>query len=617
MNVVGKDVCLLRDTLGLTQVTMFLQAALLCSFLSFGTSHSQTRPVGTLPPDSQFRCEPIKDVNICLNMPWQNATFPNFREHETQADANAEIEDFRQVINQCCSQAIVHFLCAYYTPICVQLPGSLTTSTLQPCRSLCQKVRDGCEGVYQESSLNWPPHLECGNFPDKSEDICADIPDNVLVIPPSLGITCPDPTAPVTVTPSVSASIADQITPSVTVLRPSASADSGGLPGVTPTPNMACQHPLYNHPLVNRSYTFGGVENCGVPCRGIYFDETESNMVAPLFILLCAIICIGFTLFTVGTFLIDRKRFHYPERPVIFLALCYLTLSVAFIVGAIVKLANPRVSFACSDLPSQSEAFVFQQLPGAFPTYHSASCVILFIFVYYFQMAGAIWWVILALTWCLASSLKWGEEAIERPWILYHSVAWSVPAIKSIIILIVNYVDGDQLSGICYPGNFNSISLGVFVFFPLALYLLLGVVFLSIGFISLIHIRIQIREDRLKSSRLQRLIIRILVYSLLYVIPSFIFLCLVLYEIVNRESWEKAYNTESGCRPGGVGDCSNRPTFIAFLLRYLMLFIIGIFSTFWVISWKTFLAWKKFFSSVFCCQRETLYVEPNKSATKV
>ena len=282
------------------------------------------------------------------------------------------------------------------------------------------------------------------------------------------------------------------------------------------------------------------------PCQGIYFSETERNKVAPIFILLCAVICIGFTLFTVGTFLIDRKRFHYPERPVIFLALCYLTLSVAFIVGAIVKLANPKqVSFACSDLPD-SVPYVFQNLPGSTPTYHSASCVILFIFVYYFQMAGAIWWVILALTWCLASSLKWGEEAIERPWILYHSVAWSIPAIKSIIILIVNFVDGDQLSGICYPGNYNTISLGVFVFFPLALYLLLGVAFLSIGFISLIHIRIQIRRDSIKSNRLQRLIIRIFVYALLYIVPSFIFLCLVLYEIVNRSSWELSVQPGAG-----------------------------------------------------------------------
>ena len=237
---------------------MFQQAALLCSFLLFGTSYGQTRPVGTLPPDTQFRCEPIKDVDICLNMPWQNATFPNFREHDTQADANAEIEDFRQVINTCCSRAIVHFLCAYYTPICIQAPGSLTATTLQPCRSLCQKVRDGCEGVYQQSSLNWPPHLACENFPDNSNgtSICTNLPDNVLVIPPNVGITCPDPPAPITVVPSVSASITDQITPSVTVLRPSASAGDviSGLPGTTLTPSMACQHPLYNHPLANGSY---------------------------------------------------------------------------------------------------------------------------------------------------------------------------------------------------------------------------------------------------------------------------------------------------------------------------------------------------------------------------
>ena len=598
----------------------------LCSLFIVGligsTWSTEIRPVSTLPPDSESRCEPIDGVLICLSMDWQNASFPNYREHQTQPDANAEVIDFYQVIRTCCSPAIVHFLCAYYTPACVMQPSGQIV-TVPPCRGLCQMVRDGCEHVYQSSSLQWPSHLDCDRFPVSG--LCLNPPVEERVIPPEVynvipQISCSSPgSVTATVSPASTVNIAPSGTvPVAPVTTNRVDATDGGLmrPTVTPLP-ITCQFPLgKSHPLFNRSYSFGSVENCGIPCQGIYFSEIERNTVAPIFILLCAVICIGFTLFTVGTFLIDRKRFHYPERPVIFLALCYLTLSVAFIVGAIVKLANPQqVSFACSDLP-ESTPFVFQNLPGATPTYHSASCVILFIFVYYFQMAGAIWWVILALTWCLASSLKWGEEAIERPWILYHSVAWSLPAIQSIIILIVNFVDGDQLSGICYPGNYNTISLGVFVFFPLAFYLLLGVVFLSIGFISLIHIRIQIRRDSVKSNRLQRLIIRIFVYSLLYVVPSFVFLCLVLYEIVNRSSWELAYNLEPGCR-GEVGPCSNQPTFIAFLLRYLMLFIIGIFSTFWVISWKTFLAWKKFFSSVFCCHRDTLYVEPNKRGTKV
>ena len=580
---------------------MILVRLLCCAiFLGIARGQPPTRPVSTVPPENSPRCEPIQKVELCLNVDWKNATFPNFRQ-QTQMEANKEMNDFTRLIQSCCSNAIVHFLCSFYTPICV---GSYT---LEPCEELCEYVRGSCIGLYEMTSQSWPDHLRCENFPKHRQGQLCLMPEPLenLTIPDlHVEVNCAAPSP----TPSPSGTI---------VAMPSPTPTDASTNPIQSTPSpLACQNPLTNHPLVNRSYRFGEIDNCAVPCDGIYFSRAERNTVAPLFILLCAIICIAFTLFTVGTFLIDRQRFHYPERPVIFLALCYLILSVAFIVGSIVKLANSQVSFACSDTPFQTKAFVFQNLPGSSPTYHSASCVILFIFVYYFQMAGAIWWVVLALTWCLASSLKWGEEAIERPWILYHCVAWSLPGIQAILILILHYVDGDQLSGICYPGNFNNTSLGVFVFFPLALYLLIGVMFLAAGFISLIHIRIQIRKDPVKSSRLQRLIIRILIYSLLYIIPSFIFLVLVLYEMVNRNAWERAYNAEEGCR-GGVGGCSSQPTFVAFLLRYLVIFVIGIFSTFWVISWKTFLAWKKFFKSVFCCQQEQLYIEPNKKATKV
>lgn len=37
--------------------------------------------------------------------------------------------------------------------------------------------------------------------------------------------------------------------------------------------------------------------------------------------------------FQVLTFLIDSSRFRYPERPIVFLAICYLIVGCAYVAG--------------------------------------------------------------------------------------------------------------------------------------------------------------------------------------------------------------------------------------------------------------------------------------------
>ena len=70
------------------------------------------------------------------------------------------------------------------------------------------------------------------------------------------------------------------------------------------------------------------------------------------------------------------------------------------------------------------------------------------------------------------------------------------------------------------------VGLGVFVFLPLALYLLLGLIFV-IGFMALVKICQQLR-DTAKSRILARLIARIAVYSTLSILPNAVLLPLHL-----------------------------------------------------------------------------------------
>ena len=82
--------------------------------------------------------------------------------------------------------------------------------------------------------------------------------------------------------------------------------------------------------------------------------------------------------------------------------------------------------------------------------------------------------MILTLTWFLAAGLKWGHEAIEMHSSYFHIAAWAIPAVKTIVILIMRLVDADDLTGLCYVDNLQQEALTGFVVAPLATYLLIG-----------------------------------------------------------------------------------------------------------------------------------------------
>ena len=530
--------------------------------------------VDPLPEDIKPRtCEALTAVTMCVEV-YDNASFPNVRGHSTQMEANNELNQFLPLVQGNCSNAIVHFLCSIYAPLCqVESPEIITL----PCRELCEYVLNGCEEPLQKFGLSWPPHLNCDNFPTNASsrtDFCPNVLEAVK-IPSNINVN-PVTTVAATTTTSTPSSVS-------------------GCPLSLTVTSI----------LKNQSYSFGGISNCGVNCSGLYFSARERNLIAPIFILLFAIICVFFSLFTVATFLIDRRRFHYPERPIIFISFCYLVVSIVYIVGSISKLASQQnQAFSCSNEiavvnRSYSSSFVFQRLPNSESTYKTASCVILFVVLYFFQMASYVWWVILTLTWFLAAALKWGEEAVEKMWLLYHVLAWGIPTIQVILVLALQLVDGDQISGLCYTGNSNNIGLGLFVFFPHLVYLLVGVIFVVIAFVALVKIKKEVARDEAKAKRIGRLVLRVGLYSVLYVSPNVIFLLLLIYELTQRSGWETSYIDD--CTTDQTAACkgSNKPSLVAFLLKYMMMFLVGIFSTTWILSLKTFNAWHKLCCS--CC----------------
>jgi frizzled protein 5/8 len=254
---------------------------------------------------------------------------------------------------------------------------------------------------------------------------------------------------------------------------------------------------------------YSPVKKCLPPCRSAYFSDQKTISLINTWLIILSILCALSCTFVLLTFFIDMTRFKYPQRPIIFLSLCYFFVSCGYLIRLILGHENVACRY---DLTSYVQLV---RVSGP------SSCTFVFVLTYFFGMASSIWWVILTLTWFLAAGFKWSSEAIAHYSLYYHLFAWLLPCLQTIAILILKGIDGDPISGICYVGHTDSSMLRGFVLLPLISFLTVGTIFLLAGLISLMRIRNVIKiQDRSKTSKLEKLMVRIGLFSILYTVPA-------------------------------------------------------------------------------------------------
>ncbi|CAL8068101.1 unnamed protein product [Calicophoron daubneyi] len=533
------------------------------------------------------KCEPIR-VKACQDLPYNITIFPNDMGQSTQEEARQEISQFASLIRIRCSPSLKLFLCSLYFPVCTGMK-----KPLPPCRSLCEQNRRDCEPLMRGFNFEWPAMMDCSRFPEDS--LCISENKTEKQAPKEPTFTCPV------------------------------------------------------HMKVPPSFEFqirmgGGqiIPDCGIPCDDFLFSDPSSRRFSRLWIGLWSCLCAASTLFTVLTFLIDMPRFQYPERPIIFLSACYLMVALTYVAGFIL---NDKV--ACSGpFPAPQPLAGQIEMPRLITQGTKfEGCIILFMLLYFFSMASAIWWVVLTITWYLAAKCHWAHEAISRNAQYLHFAAWAIPAAKTIGILAFSKVDGDPLSGVCFTGLTDPVILRVFLIAPLCLYLVIGTCFLFAGFVSLFKIRTIIKTGGSKTDDLEKLIMRIGVFSLLYIIPAIVVIACYLHESRMAEKWMLTWYTTEVCRKvnpyqltdsicpshlrrlieasagpgarmrppdghtaGASGEAIlpkwpavEKPEFELFMIKYLMTLIVGITSGIWIWSGKTLVSWQRFFARI--CRR--------------
>uniref|UniRef100_A0A4W3HAZ5 Frizzled class receptor 10 n=1 Tax=Callorhinchus milii TaxID=7868 RepID=A0A4W3HAZ5_CALMI len=516
------------------------------------------------------RCQAI-DIPMCRDIGYNMTRMPNYVGHENQREAAIKLHEFAPLVEYGCHSHLKFFLCSLYAPMCTEQ----VSAAIPACRVMCEQARSKCSPIMEKFSFRWPDSLDCDKLPNKNDPnfLCMEAPSNESDDSSSSASSSSLPRAPSALPP-----------PAVRSFRAGLGQDS---------PPVAKQSPL--RPACENADKFHRVEksaSCAPLCSpavDVYWAKRDKQF-ALVWISVWAVLCFLSSAFTVLTFLIDPQRFKYPERPIIFLSMCYCVYSM----GYIIRLFAGGESIACDR--DSGLLYVIQE------GLESTGCTIVFLVLYYFGMASSLWWLILTLTWFLAAGKKWGHEAIEANSSYFHLVAWAIPAIKTIVILVMRRVAGDELTGICYVGSMDVKALTGFVLIPLACYLIVGTSFILSGFVALFHIRRVMKTGGENTDKLEKLMVRIGIFSVLYTVPATCVIACYFYERLNMDYWKLLASREkcSVSKHSQRLDCTmvrSIPAVEIFMVKIFMSLVVGITSGMWIWSSKTLQSWQGVCSS--------------------
>ncbi|CAG0912791.1 unnamed protein product [Notodromas monacha] len=542
------------------------------------------------------KCEEIT-IPMCRGIKYNLTRMPNAFNHETQNEAAMEVQQFWPLVSLVkCSSDLQFFLCSIYTPICMEDYDH----SLPACRSVCLRAKAGCAPLMKKYGFVWPERMNCDSLPNFGDpkNLCMDYENGTLPVSSSSSASSNNVVAAAgaavpTLVPSVKDAAGTGVVmplPPPQPLPPSSTGGGGG--NEEECSSCQCRPPFVKLRRNSGVAVVAGVVDCGLPCNGsALFTRDElafADAWIPFWALLCGVSC----LVTVTTFAIDPDRFRYPERATIVLSGCYLMVSA----GYVLRLALGKEEVAC----------VGGAVRGGASASGHAHCAVVFVLVYFFTMAAAVWWVVLSVTWFLAAGLKWGTEAISACSAYFHVCAWLVPGCQTVVALFVDAVEGDGVSGLCVV---SAAWVRYLVVVPLAVYLSLGMAFLLAGSVALWRIRrviLRSGDAAVKACKLETLMVRVGVFGVLYFVPAAVMLTCWGYELGGWDTWVRAKACSCG-GPGGGGGTG--PSFAVIMCRHFMTVAVGISSGVWVWSGKTVASWRRFYGAL--CGRGSVAKAPS------
>ena len=137
-------------------------------------------------------------------------------------------------------------------------------------------------------------------------------------------------------------------------------------------------------------------------------------------------------------------------------------------------------------------------------------------------------------------------------------------------------MEGDELTGVCLPGQQTEASLLTLLAIPATAALAIASIFFLAGLVASLVT---------PSDATRRLLARVSVLFVLYSLPQSCVVGSLVYEVIERRGWR--------------AEATARPNLEVFILRLFMVLVVGLTSCAWVASARTLHSWRRLATS--CC----------------
>ncbi|XP_060522091.1 protein smoothened [Cylas formicarius] len=349
---------------------------------------------------------------------------------------------------------------------------------------------------------------------------------------------------------------------------------------------------------------FKDVEGCGLKCKDSLYTENEHYQIHKL-VTYCALVCILLNLFAVATFIIDwRSANKYPAKAIFYVNICFLISHG----GWLVQFLGYDTK---EDIVCKKDGTLRKFEPSAT---ENLSCVIVFFMVYYYFIAGIVWFMIFCYAWYMSSLQALGkiQERVDKKRAYFHLVAWSLPLILTITTMAIGEIDGDYVTGICFVGFVDTAASTGLLLVPLLGTMTVSVYIIIRGLILLIKVKIDGKEvmSQHSSRQIQKNIVRMSVVMILMVIFSIVTVSYHIYFASNKDSWNISLQNYILCKlttfSSDYSHCkqTQRPSVAMLQLSLLAIFGKGIAMASWVWCEPTLHAWRRYIRKKFHCEVE-------------
>lgn len=557
-----------------------------------------TLTLGVVVPFSQqCPCEDLGSDHFCsilTNGTGRLVVLPNALGEHDLSTAKTIFENLglhRPHLLSSCSEFVDEYLCVLFFPVC----RPATTGPCQqlgPCRELCIKVNSDCRDELNAVKTNNPdlPEVNCSNLISFQEASghCVVHLDVPKIDHPTLA------TGPTTATPLPGGS--ESAPDSVLCGSPRACTD-----GLVPRTGSM----------------FAEISNCSEPCPGVHTSDAD-NVFATAWLSIWSVLCLLLSIATIVCWSISYRSYHYPQTPILHIAVCYAGISLTYIIA--LAAGEQTICYIVDETAGANSSGVAD---GKFST---APCILTFVVGYFFTVASWFWWLIVAITWFLQAPLKFQGNTTEMKGlqVIYHLVAWGVPLLLTVIATGTQSFGANSITRLCQISVHNSAAQIGFSVVPQLLAVFVCIVLLLAG-----HLKLLISADSNKKPKQPTPppppqqqqqqqtqcnskewstadLIKADIFCVLFLVQMTVSSSVNMYHFRSITEWEQYYITCDRCNVCSEADV--RPLFGVFMWKLTVELLMGCLLVLWLKPRAVLNGWK----GAFKCFSKS---EPQRVAT--